>query len=465
MIAGQPRSEAGQQTFASLFRSTSGEIIPLPLKSILYLHGKPRIMWEQAEVEQMIVNENFQYEVVGKFYYGWPDIQELRKIIPKQYGLKRECNIGLLTNRYVLIRATLLEDYVNLLSKPVFYLTQQNWSYPMRTLKWDPLFNPEEETSTAITWISFPSLPPNFFGKETISSLAAAVGKPLHVDMATKNQTRPSCARVKVEVDLLKEFPKRINIGFKRSNGEIVEKWIKIKYDYMPKYCKTCMIQGHDEEQCYVGHPELHPARQKGSTWTTDMQKHEQGEMKYKNEETAKGKEEGKHNKGGPSKKAINQVWNKVGVITTNKFDALNDKEETCTLQQVTSGNVDGREEVSTKQWVDDIFSKPTRLVPEEKDLEGEGEKKLVGEMKGMKGNTSDIGSQKVGGDEGKKNVHIDLLEDDEKGVHTPSCMPIVPVHLTTTLREIVENQRQYLDEDEEMKENIQHISSWGFIS
>ncbi|KAH0642950.1 hypothetical protein KY289_033924 [Solanum tuberosum] len=82
----------------------------------------------------------------------------------------------------------------------------------MRTLKWDPLFNLEEETSTAIAWIHFPSLPPNFFGKETVFSLAATMGKPLQVDMATKNQIRPSCARVKVEVDLLKEFPKRINI-------------------------------------------------------------------------------------------------------------------------------------------------------------------------------------------------------------------------------------------------------------
>ena len=60
---------------------------------------------------------------------------------------------------------------------------------------------------------------------------------------------------VKVEVDLLNEFSKRIKIGLKRSNGEIVEKWVKIKYDYMQKYCKTYMIQGHDEEKCYVKHP------------------------------------------------------------------------------------------------------------------------------------------------------------------------------------------------------------------
>lgn len=69
--------------------------------------------------------------------------------------------------------------------------------------------------------------------------MAEAVGKPLEVDMATKNKTRPSYSRVKVEVDLLGDFPKRINIGVRsKATGNIKEKWIDIKYDYMPKYCK-----------------------------------------------------------------------------------------------------------------------------------------------------------------------------------------------------------------------------------
>lgn len=97
-----------------------------------------------------------------------------------------------------------------------------------------------------------------FFGKEAIFSLARAVGKPLQVDMATKNQTRPSCARVKVEVDLLQEFPKRIKIGVRQNGVDIAEKWIPIKYDYIPKYCTICMIQGHNEHQCYYFHPELY---------------------------------------------------------------------------------------------------------------------------------------------------------------------------------------------------------------
>lgn len=86
------------------------------------------------------------------------------------------------------------------------------------------MFNPEEETSVAIAWISFASLPPNFFGEETIFSLATIVKKSLQVDLATKNKTKPSCARVKVEMDLLGKFPKRIKVGIKKGNEEVLEK-------------------------------------------------------------------------------------------------------------------------------------------------------------------------------------------------------------------------------------------------
>uniref|UniRef100_M1DJT2 Uncharacterized protein n=1 Tax=Solanum tuberosum TaxID=4113 RepID=M1DJT2_SOLTU len=65
------------------------------------------------------------------------------------------------------------EDYVNLLSKPQFYITHNYWSDPMRILKWKSNFDLEEETTTAIVWISLPALPPNFLGKEHVFSMAA----------------------------------------------------------------------------------------------------------------------------------------------------------------------------------------------------------------------------------------------------------------------------------------------------
>ncbi|WMV41601.1 hypothetical protein MTR67_034986 [Solanum verrucosum] len=174
------------------------------MRPISYLHGEPRILWEEEEVTQMIHKENLQYDVIGKFFYGMLEIKKLRKIIPKQCELKGECNVGLLGNRHVLI----MEDYVKLLSKPAFYLTQRQWSNPMRTLKWDHMFDPEEEMAIAIAWISFPGFPLNVFVKQELVSLVTAVGNLLQVDMATQNQTRLSYARVKAEVDLLGEFPK-----------------------------------------------------------------------------------------------------------------------------------------------------------------------------------------------------------------------------------------------------------------
>lgn len=176
---GQPSTVS----YANTIKTKNPDYKPIPMKQIVYLHGEPRIVWEEEEVEQMIINEDLQYAVIGKFSYGWPEIQDLRRLIPKQCELKGDVNIGLLSNRYILIRTTLLEDYVTLLSKLQFYITHTYWSYPMRTLKWDPIFNAEEETSIAIAWISLPSLPPlpHFFGMEAIFSLASAVGKPLQV--------------------------------------------------------------------------------------------------------------------------------------------------------------------------------------------------------------------------------------------------------------------------------------------
>lgn len=76
-----------------------------------------------GRISQVIVNEELEYAVVGKFSYVWPDIQELRKIISKQCELKGDVNIGLLCNRYVLIRTSRIEDYVNLLQNQFLYCT------------------------------------------------------------------------------------------------------------------------------------------------------------------------------------------------------------------------------------------------------------------------------------------------------------------------------------------------------
>ncbi|KAF3660792.1 hypothetical protein FXO37_13234 [Capsicum annuum] len=105
------------------------------------------------------------------------------------------------------IRIEILEDYVRLLSTAANHIKSKNMYWQMRMLKWDPWFDPDVETTIRVAWISKPDLPRNFIIRDAIFSVALAVGRPLTVDMATKNQTRPSCARVNVKVELVAKLP------------------------------------------------------------------------------------------------------------------------------------------------------------------------------------------------------------------------------------------------------------------
>lgn len=78
----------------------------------------------------------------------------------------------------------------------------------MGPLIYDAKLNTKVETTQAMTWIFFPNLKPTYFVKESLFSLAPAVGKSIHLDIATVNKTRPSCTRVKVQVDVMVDLPK-----------------------------------------------------------------------------------------------------------------------------------------------------------------------------------------------------------------------------------------------------------------
>lgn len=205
---------------------------PILIKQVSYNNRVPRIVWTEKEVDRMNIIENLQYAVVGKFSYGWPDLDELRIQIPKQCNVKGDCKIGLLRKRHILIRFTREEDFINMISKPAYYiLSKDGYSYMMRPLIYDAKFNAEEETTQAMAWISFPKLRPTFFVKESIFSLASAVGKPLRLDVATINKIRPSCARVKVQVDLLADLPKVIELEVRNMRIQIHQELRRLRYN------------------------------------------------------------------------------------------------------------------------------------------------------------------------------------------------------------------------------------------
>ncbi|PHU04877.1 hypothetical protein BC332_25699 [Capsicum chinense] len=99
---------------------------------------------------------------------------------------------------------------------------------------------------------------PTFFVKEVLFSLASSVDKLLHLDSATINKTRPSCARVKVQLDWLVEKPEFVHMEMEDSNSQenkIMK--VKIQYDELPSYCKRYKLQRHSKEYCRVLHLKL----------------------------------------------------------------------------------------------------------------------------------------------------------------------------------------------------------------
>lgn len=246
-------------TLNSAMHERASNVEPITLRRAAILNGQPIIKFTEVEVERMNVIEGLQYAVVGKLSYGWPDLQQLRRMIPGQCGTKGECNIGVLRDKHVLNRMTLWEHFISFKSKNAHYIKDKDgYEYQLRPLIYEAKFKVGEETPKAMAWISFPGLLPTYFVKECLFSLASTVGKPLHLDMATINKTRPSCARVKVLVDPLADLPKKVRMDIENeATGETRTEWVNIQYDMLPKYCKMCKLQGHDEFECWRLHPEL----------------------------------------------------------------------------------------------------------------------------------------------------------------------------------------------------------------
>ncbi|KAF3650767.1 hypothetical protein FXO38_16986 [Capsicum annuum] len=124
-------------------------------------------------------------------------------------------------------------------------MVKDGYAYEMQPLIYDSKFKSEEETTQAMAWISFTDLLPTFFGKKTLFSTANIVGKPIHLDNATINKIRPSCARVKIQVDLATNLPSNVEIEVVNSRNDSARiVTISVHYDHLPKYYKNAISKG-----------------------------------------------------------------------------------------------------------------------------------------------------------------------------------------------------------------------------
>ncbi|XP_019244242.1 PREDICTED: uncharacterized protein LOC109224110 [Nicotiana attenuata] len=117
---------------------------------------------------------------------------------------------------------------------------------PLILKSWTEDFDLYNEVFKTIPlWVSFPNLPLNCWGRLTLSRIASGLGTPLYADECTGNASRISYSRVLIEMDISKKLPKCIKI--QDPSGKEFEQMVE--YDWVPQYCRKCLIVGHDCER------------------------------------------------------------------------------------------------------------------------------------------------------------------------------------------------------------------------
>ena len=129
---------------------------------VKFVHGEPTIEFTMEELNDFTREDGLHQAVAVKLSYGKPDLQENRRIFPSQFEIQGCCNIGQLEFHHLLVRFDLYNDYVQFLSRSTRYIKSKCDEYFFRSFPWTVRFNPKEETSLAVVWISLPGLPPNF---------------------------------------------------------------------------------------------------------------------------------------------------------------------------------------------------------------------------------------------------------------------------------------------------------------
>ncbi|KAL0912896.1 hypothetical protein M5K25_016310 [Dendrobium thyrsiflorum] len=125
-------------------------------------------------------------------------------------------------------------------------------TFHLRILKWTPFFDIRQESPIVPMWISFPNLRLHFFNPKVLHALGSLFGRPLQTDQAMAARTRPSIARVLVEVDITKKHAKEVWVGWK-SYGYLQ----KVEFKNIPDFCSHCKMHGHASTVCFKLHPDL----------------------------------------------------------------------------------------------------------------------------------------------------------------------------------------------------------------
>ncbi|KAH0725204.1 hypothetical protein KY284_001069 [Solanum tuberosum] len=118
--------------------------------------------------------------------------------------------------------------------------------------KVDSDFKLEEDIPIASVWVLPPGLLFHMHSWHYVKKIVSSIGTPLAMDIATNGRTRPSIAKIGVEIDLLKSHLENVWVGLEDEASPLSGYYQKLEYENKPKYCKHCRKLGHNVMNCWV---------------------------------------------------------------------------------------------------------------------------------------------------------------------------------------------------------------------
>ncbi|KAI0500235.1 hypothetical protein KFK09_018444 [Dendrobium nobile] len=222
----------------SFLQALAGSSSSFPdLKSSTF-RGLPALWVSDEEIRALA--EPFRFSLVGFFPSKRPPLEAIRKFF---FNLKLigEVSVTVLDSTHILIKLANDLDYCRIFCHRSYMVL----NCFMKLTKWTPSLDIGIESPIIPIWISFPNLRPHFFAPRILFGLGELFGKPLKIDEATSVGSRPSNARVLVELDITKSYPKQVWLG-SDSLGYVQE----VILDEFPHFCGVCKSLGHITGKC-----------------------------------------------------------------------------------------------------------------------------------------------------------------------------------------------------------------------
>nr|XP_018439490.1 PREDICTED: uncharacterized protein LOC108811880 [Raphanus sativus] len=117
------------------------------------------------------------------------------------------------------------------------------------------------EISTVPAWVTLKNIPTSCYSRLGISHIASGLGEPMLTHKPRLDPFTIGEAKILVEIELDKNFPKQIALDDKLGNIFLVD----VEYSWIPSTCERCGSLEHKAKRCLLKEDKTPPINEKGS--------------------------------------------------------------------------------------------------------------------------------------------------------------------------------------------------------